>query len=95
VTRAEYSLALEDILIKVLQDNRLASRFVGTPSPWSDVRTDAYYYNAARTVVDRDLLGLKNGVRGEFAPNAPISGAEALLGLRKLKDELNSYVRRS
>ncbi len=93
VTRAEFALVLEDILIKVLQDRALAARFVGSPSPWADVRSDAYYYNAARTVVDRGLLAPQNALRGEFGPEASVTGAEALLGLRKLKDELNRYVR--
>ncbi len=93
ITRAEFALVLEDILIKVLQDRSLSARFVGSASPWNDVRSDAYYYNAARTVVDRGLLTPQNALRGTFGPEASVTGAEALLGLRKLKDELNGYVR--
>ena len=95
VTRAEYALMLEDILIKVTQDQALATRFIGEKSPWSDVRADAYYYNAARTLTSRNILSVRNRVRGEFGPEDPISGADALLSLRMLKDELKGYVRAS
>ena len=95
VTRAEYALMLEDILIKVTQDQALATRFIGEKSPWSDVRADAYYYNAARTLTSRNILSVRNRIRGEFGPEDPVSGADALLSLRMLKDELKGYVRAS
>jgi len=95
VTRAEYALMLEDILIKVMQDQTLATRFIGEKSPWSDVRADAYYYNAARTLTSRNILSVRNRIRGEFGPEDSISGADALLSLRMLKDELKGYVRTS
>ena len=93
VTRAEYALMLEDILIKVMQDQALATQFIGEKSPWSDVRADAYYYNAARTLTSRNILSVRNRIRGEFGPEDAISGADALLSLRMLKDELKGYVR--
>ena len=95
ITRAEYALMLEDILIKVTQDQRLSTRFVGEKSPWSDVRSDAYYYNAARSLTSRGVLEVRNPIRGEFGPDDPVHGADVLLSLRLLKDELKSYVSRS
>ena len=91
-TRAEYALMLEDILIKVTQDKGLSTKFLGDRSPWSDVRSDAYYYNAARTLTSRGILDVQNAVRGEFGPDDPVHGSDVLLSLRLLKDELKSYV---
>ena len=93
LTRAEYALVLEDVLIQVTQDKRLGTRFVGQPSPWPDTRADAYYYNAARTLVSRSIMSVSNKTRGLFGPNLPVHGADALLSIRLLKNELQSYVR--
>lgn len=94
ITRAEFALMLEDILIKVTQDKRLATRFVGESSPWPDVREDAFFYNAARTMVNRGIMTIINKGTGEFGPNNSVPGADALLGIRVMKDELQSFVRR-
>ena len=83
------------ILIKVTQDQRLSTRFLGEKTPWIDVRNDAYYYNAARTVTSRGILEVRNSIRGEFGPEDPVHGADVLLSLRLLRDELKSYVRNS
>ncbi|MEL0329634.1 MAG: S-layer homology domain-containing protein, partial [Deltaproteobacteria bacterium] len=93
ITRAEYALMLEDVLIQVTQDSAQSTRFVGDTSPFVDVRPDAYYYNAARTLVSRNIMQLQDKVRGEFGPDRAVAGADALLSLRLLKDELQRYVR--
>lgn len=93
VTRGEYALMLEDILIQVTKDRGLSTRFIGESSPWPDVREDAFYYNAARTLVSRDIMGLHNKTRGEFGPDFPVEGADAVLGIRTLKSELRNYIR--
>ncbi len=92
VTRAEYALMLEDILIRVTQESGLSTSFIGEKSPWQDVRADAYYYNAARVLTSRGIIQVRNQIRGEFGPEDPIHGADILLSLRLLKDELKSYV---
>lgn len=93
VTRAEFVLMLEDILIQVTQDPMIATQFVGESSPWIDVREDVFYYNAARSIVSRGIMGIWNSTRAEFGPDQPIHGADALLGIRVFKEELQSYVK--
>lgn len=93
VSRAEYALMLEDILIQVTKDATLSTRFIGESSPWPDVRESAYYYNAARTLVSRNIMTVVNKTRGEFGPELPVNGTDALLGIRTLKDELQNYIR--
>ena len=84
---------LEDVLIQVTQDSAQSTRFVGDTSPFVDVRPDAYYYNAARTLVSRNIMQLQDKVRGEFGPDRAVAGADVLLSLRLLKDELQRFVR--
>lgn len=93
VKRAEFALILEDILIQVTKDRSLSTRFIGESSPWPDVRPSAFYYNAARTMISRNIMTVIDRTRGEFGPNQSITGTDALLGIRTLKDELQNYIR--
>lgn len=93
VTRAEFALMVEDVLTRVTGEQGLKTRFIGQRSPFPDVRSDVFYYNAVQTVVSRNLMEPKNKIQGVFGPTDPVTGADALLVLRLLKDELRSYTR--
>ena len=88
VTRAAYAMMLEDILIKVTGDNSLAIKFIGTTSPFPDLRADLPYFNAIMVVTSHGIMEAKDMTTGEFAPLSPVAGVDALLIIRKLKDEL-------
>ena len=88
VTRAFYAMMLEDILIKVTGDNALATKFIGTTSPFPDLRADLPYFNAVMVVTSRGIMETQNMASGEFAPMKPVPGADALLIIRKIKEEL-------
>ncbi|HUJ76785.1 MAG TPA: S-layer homology domain-containing protein, partial [bacterium] len=62
-------------------------------SPFPDVRNDSPYFNAVEVVVTRNLMEAKDKINGVFAPAEPVSGADALLVIRALKSELQSYLR--
>jgi hypothetical protein len=79
--------------VRVTGEQKLKTRFIGQNSPFPDVRSDAFFFNAVQTVVSRNLMEPKNKIQGIFGPQDPVSGAEALLVLRLLKDELRSLVR--
>ncbi len=91
--RAEFAQLLQDLLIKVTKDPSLATRYVGEASPFPDVNQNIWYYNATRTVVNRGLMTVNNKVTGDFEPMASVSGSEALLAIRNLKEILKSYLR--
>ena len=93
VTRAEFALMVEDILVKVTGETNVRTKFIGQASPFPDVRNDLPYFNAVQTVVSRNLMEPKDKVRGMFAPREPVTGAEALLVIRLLRDELASFLR--
>jgi Tfp pilus assembly protein PilF len=91
INRAAYSMMIEDILIKVSGDEKLATKFIGSKSPFPDLRNDLPYFNAVMVVTSRGVMEAKDLTTGEFAPLGPVSGADALLIIRKLKDELRFF----
>ena len=88
ITRAAYAMMLEDVLIKVTGDNALATKFIGSKSPFPDLRADLPYFNAVMVVTSRGIMEAKDIALGEFAPIKPMSGVDALLIIRKVKEEL-------
>ena len=91
INRAAYAMMVEDILIKVSGDEKLATKFIGSQSPFPDLRNDLPYFNAVMVVTSRGVMEAKDLTTGEFAPLSPVSGADALLIIRKLKDELRFF----
>ncbi len=86
--RASYAMIIEDILIKVSGDHSLAKQFSGSPSPFIDLQVDLPYYNAVRLAVSRGILEAKDMASGMFVPLGPVTGADALLVIRKIREEL-------
>ncbi len=88
VTRAAYAMMVEDILVKVTGDNSLATKFIGSTSLFPDLRTDLPYFNAIMVVTSRGIMEAKDVTSAEFAPLSPVAGVDALLIIRKIKEEL-------
>jgi tetratricopeptide (TPR) repeat protein len=85
--KAEYAVMLEDIMIRITGDTKLASQFFGQKSPYPDVRSDVYFFNAAMLLGSRGILEADK-VTGEFGGNQAVSGADALLAIRMFKEAL-------
>ena len=88
ITRAAYAMMIENILIKMTGDQKLATKFIRGLSPFPDLRSDSPFFNAVMIVTTRGIMEPIDIRNAEFAPLAPISGADALLVIRKLKEEL-------
>jgi hypothetical protein len=88
ISRGEYAIMLEDVLIKLTGEKDLAARYVNSKSLFPDVPADMPYFNAIIAVTSRGIMEAKNTKTGEFAPLKPVTGVEALLIIRKLKKEL-------
>ncbi|MGA2507294.1 MAG: S-layer homology domain-containing protein [Chitinispirillaceae bacterium] len=85
ITRSEYAFMVEDILIAILGDQSLATKYVGSsPSRFPDVNVSSPYYNAICNMVDKGIM--KSELNGEFGIEHAVSGAEALLVIRQLKE---------
>jgi hypothetical protein len=88
LSRGEYAMMLEDVLIKLTGEKDLAARYVNSKSLFPDVPADMPYFNAIIAVTSRGIMEAKNTKTGEFLPLKPITGVDALLIIRKLKKEL-------
>jgi hypothetical protein len=90
VLRGEMAFILEDVLIKLTGDEKLATAYFGAErSPIHDVKHTSIFYNA---VINMSTRGIMEGeLSGEFRVNAPVDGAEALLAIRVLRQKMNIY----
>ncbi len=89
ITRAEYAMAMGDIMMTLKKDPTLATRFTGKSSPFSDVRNDEPYFTAVMLCTEG--TGIMEPKYGVFNPAGGVAGADALLIIRRLKEELRVY----
>ncbi len=89
IARAEYAIMIEDILVKSTRDEKLVTKFIGSPSPFPDLRNDLPYYNAVMVCTTRGIMETKNLATGEFDPMGSVSGIDALVMIRKLELLIN------
>ena len=86
VNRGEYAMMIEDIIIAILGDETLATKYIGAESRFPDVNPSHPSYNAICNAVDKNVMDAK--MNGTFNPEKSVSGPDALLVIRKIK-ELN------
>jgi tetratricopeptide (TPR) repeat protein len=90
VSRGELALTLEDVLIKLTGDEKLATAYFGQDkSPFPDVRPTSPYYNAVLNMTTRGIMG--GDLSGEFRVNEPVDGADAILAIRVLQQKITIY----
>jgi Tfp pilus assembly protein PilF len=83
VNRGECALMVEDVLVAITGDKDLAVKHIGTESRFPDVNPSHPAYNAICNVVDKGIMDAS--ASGEFGPDKPVSGPDALLAIRNLK----------
>ncbi len=84
VNRGEFAMMVEDAIIAVLGDESLATKHIGTESRFPDVNPSHPSYNAICNAVDKNVLDAE--MNGEFGLEKSVSGADALLTIRRIKD---------
>jgi hypothetical protein len=90
VTRGEMAFILEDVLIKLTGNDKIATAYFGQEnSPFPDVKATSAVYNAVMNMTSRNIM--ESELSGEFRVNSPVDGAEALLAIRVLKQRINTY----
>lgn len=92
-TRAEFAQLIQDLLIRITRDPSLETEYIGEKSPFPDVSQNIFYYNAVRIAVSKGFLQVNNKVTSEFEPAGTVSGADALLVVRNIKEILKKYLR--
>ncbi|MGN7613812.1 S-layer homology domain-containing protein [Magnetococcales bacterium HHB-1] len=88
VDRKSLALVLEDIIIKITGKEAIATALIGQETGITDVKSHHGWSNAVRTVVNRGLM--KNNLSGAFRPHDPVTGAEALSALFRLRNALET-----
>lgn len=92
ILRASYAMMIADIVGTLTNDPLLANKYKGSISPFADVRNDVPYFNAVMVCTTRGIIEAKGGLRQSiFGPMDSISGAEALLAIRRLKEDLKLF----
>jgi len=86
VNRADFSLVVQDMLSRIQHDPALKTKLVGNASAFSDVPSDHYAFNAIMVCSSRNFLAAD--LNGAFRPADPVSGAESLLAVKRLKQEI-------
>jgi tetratricopeptide (TPR) repeat protein len=90
VIRKELALTLEDLLIKLTGDEKLATAYFGTEkSPFPDVSSTKPWFNSVMNCTTRGLM--EPDLSGEFRPEAVVDGAELLLSVMKLRNVMNIH----
>lgn len=88
ITRANYALAVQRLLVVATRDNSLETRYFGeNPSRFSDVPSSHFAYNAMALCTERGIMNA-DMITARFDPNGNISGADALLIIRTLQNSL-------
>jgi len=87
ITRADYAMLLQNILILATGDENLATKYIGSASRFPDLNASHYAYNAICLMVDRGIMQADK-LSGAFHLNDPVSGADALLIIRDLQNAL-------
>ena len=85
MTRVDLALLIEDVLHAKYGVSR--TRFIGTDSPFGDLKSSHTGFNAMMTAVTRGLM--QGNQDGNIMPDELVSGAEAILVLHNLDNILN------
>jgi Tfp pilus assembly protein PilF len=88
INRAAFAMMLEDILVKATHDEKLATQFIGNVSPFPDLRNDLPYFNAVMVCTSSGMMQAADLRSREFRPMESVSGADALLAIRIIKEQL-------
>ncbi len=86
ITRSDFAVMIESILVKITHDEGLATRYIDAPSPFRDVNDSYYAKNAIMTCTTRGIM--KGDIYGYFKGDEPVTGADALLTIRRLNEAL-------
>ena len=84
--RADMALALEDLLMIAENDTSLARKFIGSDSPFDDVKPSSYAFNAILLTVSRGLM--EPPKNKYFYPEKPVSGMTALKSIQQIRAKL-------
>jgi Tfp pilus assembly protein PilF len=87
LSRGELASMLEDIMSKLTGVDNTTERYITPKSMFPDVSPEMPYCDSIISVTSQGIMKAKNVKTGEFYPLKPLSGTEALLIIRNLKNK--------
>jgi len=92
ILRASYAMMIVDIISTLTHDPSLANKYQGVASPFADVRNDVPYFNAVMVCTTKGIIEAKGGMKQSiFGPMDSVPGAEAVLAIRRLREDLRLF----
>ncbi len=86
ITRADFAFILEDIIAKLKHDSSIKTKYIGSVSPFSDIKSSNVVFNAA---VHSVSVGFLTPTKyQEFRPNDTLTGVELIQAIAKIKEEV-------
>jgi len=86
ITKANFAMAVQNLLAGLLKDPTLTTRFIGNTSPFPDVPNSHYAFNAIMLVTTRGIMKAK--LDGTFGLSDNVKGKDALLIMKRVKANL-------
>jgi hypothetical protein len=90
VTRAAFAVMMEGIVAQARGDDRRVSRFTGITSPFLDVGSNLPYFDAVMVCTSLGIMKPVDARGREFRPMETVSGIDALMAVRTLKEHLKN-----
>jgi len=91
LTKASFCEILQDILVRVTGNRQLRHRFQRVRSPYKDLDPKVPYYNACILGLVKGFVLPQDRSNRIFGPLNPVSGADALLALKRLRQEARIF----
>ncbi|MFC1692999.1 tetratricopeptide repeat protein [Candidatus Latescibacterota bacterium] len=89
ITRAQFAMVLQGIMVLLKDDESLSTKYIGTESRFPDVPCDYYAFNAITLCVEEGIMDVNPEDR-LFHPGGTISGVEALHILLTLENVIGT-----
>ncbi|HDS02307.1 MAG TPA: tetratricopeptide repeat protein [Firmicutes bacterium] len=87
ITKADFAVFISRVLMKIADDPKMATQFIGTPSPFADVPGSHFAFNAIMICTSRGILD--TDISGNFGIDEKVPGRKAIMAIKKLKTILN------
>ena len=84
VTKSLLAVVMQWVLVLVNADFTISTKFIGLNSQFNDVHTNYYAFNAINLCIEKGIMNFPEN--GNFNPDSPVSGIDAILMLRALMD---------
>lgn len=90
MAKVEVAMIYQDVIIRATGNTSLATKYIGEVSPFPDIRSDHYAFNAVMLCTTRGLLNsdLRTSL---FEPMDPIPGVDAVTSINRLKTQLSVF----